>query len=69
MPRGKKKADKQLHITYVRSAIGCSRRQKDTIRALGLRRLGQTVEQQDTPVVRGMIDKVRHLLQVAEVEA
>jgi large subunit ribosomal protein L30 len=68
MPRGKK-ADKKLHITYVRSAIGYSRRQKDTIRALGLKRLGQTVEHQDTPVVRGMIDRVRHLLQVAEVEA
>ena len=69
MPKRKTKADKKLHITYVRSAIGYARRQKDTIRALGLRRLGQTVEHQDTPVVRGMIEKVRHLVQVAEVEA
>jgi large subunit ribosomal protein L30 len=69
MPRGKKKADKKLHITYVRSAIGYSRRQKGTIRALGLKRLGQTVDHEDTPVVRGMIDSVRHLLQVAEIEA
>jgi large subunit ribosomal protein L30 len=69
MPRRKKKADKKLQITYVRSAIGYSRRQKGTVRALGLKRLGQTVEHQDTPVVRGMIDRVRHLVQVAEVEA
>jgi large subunit ribosomal protein L30 len=65
MPRRKKKP--KLQITYVRSAIGYSQRQKGTIRALGLKRLGDTVEQEDTPVIRGMLDKVGHLVQVDEV--
>jgi len=68
MPR-KKKSAKKLHITYVRSAIGYSRRQKGTIRALGLKRLGDTVEHEDTPVIRGMVHKVQHLVQVDEVPA
>lgn len=58
---------KRLRITWTKSAIGYSERQKRTIRALGLRRLGQTVEHEDTPVIRGMLDKVRHLVQVQEV--
>ncbi|MBC7255544.1 MAG: 50S ribosomal protein L30 [Chloroflexi bacterium] len=57
----------KLRITYVRSAIGYNVRQKRTIRALGLRRLGATVEREDTPVVRGMINTVRHLVRVEEV--
>lgn len=56
-----------LKITYVRSAIGHRRDMKETVRALGLRRLHQTVERQDTPQVRGMIRKVEHLLRVEEV--
>jgi large subunit ribosomal protein L30 len=55
-----------LKITLVKSAIGYSARQKGTVRALGLRRLGQTVEQSDTPVIRGMINKVSHLLKVED---
>ncbi len=58
----KKKSD--LKITLVKSSIGYSQRQKNTVRALGLRRLGQTVEQADTPVIRGMINKVSHLVKV-----
>ena len=58
----------KLRITWVKSSIGYSRRQKGTIRALGLRNLGDVVEQDDTPVIRGMIDKVNHLLQVEEVK-
>jgi large subunit ribosomal protein L30 len=58
----------KLRITWVKSSIGYSRRQKGTIRALGLRNLGDIVEQDDTPVIRGMIDKVNHLLQVEEVK-
>ena len=54
----------KLRITWVKSAIGYSQRQKGTIRALGLRRLGDVVEQNDTPEVRGMIDKVAHLVEV-----
>ncbi len=62
----KKKAQKVLRITLVKSPIGYSERQKGTVRALGLRRLNQTVEHQDTPVIRGMIDKVSHLVRVEE---
>jgi large subunit ribosomal protein L30 len=61
-----KKAAKALKVTWVKSAIGYSVRQKDTVRALGLRRLGQTVEHNDTPVIRGMINKVSHLVRVEE---
>ena len=57
----------KLRITYVRSAIGYDRRQKRTIAALGLRRLGDVVEQDDTAVIRGMVNKVQHLVQVEEV--
>jgi large subunit ribosomal protein L30 len=57
-------AEKKLRVTLVKSSIGYSQRQKNTVRALGLRRLGQTVEHRDTPVIRGMIHKVSHLLQV-----
>lgn len=67
MPR--KRVAKTLRITYVKSAIGYSQQQKRTIRALGLRRLGQSVQHDDTPVVRGMVDKVRHLVQVEDSEA
>ncbi|TMD12753.1 MAG: 50S ribosomal protein L30 [Chloroflexi bacterium] len=56
-----------LRITYVRSAIGQKPDQKATIRALGLRRLNQTIEHQDSPQLRGMVHKVRHLVAVAEV--
>jgi large subunit ribosomal protein L30 len=57
---------KVLRITLTKSPIGYSIRQKRTVRALGLRRLRQTVEQEDTPVVRGMIAKVSHLVSVEE---
>lgn len=59
--------EKKLMITWTKSAIGYSQRQKDTVRALGLLRLNQTVERKDTPEVRGMVDKVRHLVKVEEV--
>ncbi len=59
---------KKLHITYVKSAIGYNVRQKGTIRALGLRKLHQTVEHEDNPVIRGMVHKVQHLVAVTEVE-
>ena len=57
---------KALKVTLVKSAIGYSERQKKTVRALGLRRLGQTVEHTDTPAIRGMINKVSHLVKVEE---
>ncbi len=58
-----------LRITYSTSSIGVESDQKDTVRRLGLRKLGQTVEKPDSPVMRGMIHKVRHLLTVEEFEA
>ena len=61
-------SEQKLRIKLVKSGIGYSRRHKGTIRALGLRRLGDVVEQADTPVIRGMIDKVSHLVQVEEIE-
>ncbi len=64
----KKKATRKLRVTLRKSTIGYSERQKATVRALGLRRLGQSVEQVDTPVLRGMIAKVSHLVEVQEVE-
>ena len=57
---------KELKITLVRSPIGYSKRQKGTVRALGLRKTQQSVLQQDTPVIRGMINHVRHLVEVEE---
>jgi ribosomal protein L30 len=57
----------KLHITYTKSAIGYSKDQKATIASLGLRRLNSTVVHDDTPSIRGMAFKVRHLVTVAEV--
>jgi large subunit ribosomal protein L30 len=65
----KRKKQTQLRITWVKSAIGYREDQKRTIRALGLRKLQQTVTQEDNPVIRGMVFKVKHLLRVEEVEA
>lgn len=62
----KKKKVKILRITLVKSPIGYSQRQKNTVRALGLRRMNQTVEQSDTPVIRGMVTKISHLLKIEE---
>lgn len=59
-------APKMVSITLVKSAIGYSVRHKATLRALGLRRLHQTVEQVDTPSLRGMLAKVNHLVVVEE---
>ncbi|MEA3339021.1 MAG: 50S ribosomal protein L30 [Chloroflexota bacterium] len=55
---------KVLRITLTKSPIGYSYRQKRTVQALGLRRMQQTVEQDDTSVIRGMIAKVSHLVTV-----
>ena len=58
----------RLHITWVKSDIGYARDQRRTVRSLGLRRLHQVVEQEDSPSVWGMIDKVRHLVTVERDE-
>ncbi len=54
-------------ITLVRSTIGRPKKQKATVEALGLRKLNQSVEKEVTPQVKGMIDKVQHLLTVEEI--
>lgn len=57
----------KVAITQVRSVIKRPARQKDTMRSLGLTRIGRTVEFELTPVVQGMIDRVAHLVKVEEV--
>ncbi len=59
-------ADKKVKVTLVKSPIGALKNHKACLTGLGLRRIRHTVEVQDTPSVRGMINKVRHLLEVAE---
>jgi large subunit ribosomal protein L30 len=58
---------KTVFVTLVRSPIGYTKDQKQTVLALGLRRMHQTIEHQDTPALRGMIRKVEHLVKVEEV--
>lgn len=58
-----------LRITLTRSPIGAKPKQRGTLRALGLRRLHQSVEQPDRPEIRGMLDRVPHLVTVEEVSA
>lgn len=59
-------ASGRIRIKQVRSAIGYQQRQRATLRGLGVRRLHQIVEVEDTPAIRGMINKVSHLVQVLE---
>lgn len=59
---------KKVRVTYVKSAIGYSKRQKGTIEALGFRKLNQSVLHDDTPAIRGMLDKVSHLVEIEEEE-
>lgn len=55
-----------LKVTLLRSAINRSKRQKATLEALGLRKINQTVDHENTAVIRGMINKVKHLVEVVE---
>ena len=57
----------KLKLTQVRSQIGQSERHRGTLRALGLGKIGRTAEQEDTPVIAGMLRKVRHLVKVEEL--
>ena len=56
----------KVKITQRRSANGANARQRDTLRSLGLRRINQTVEKDDSPQLRGMVHAVRHLVTVEE---
>ena len=60
------KKGKQVQVKWVKSGVGYDRRQRATLRGLGLRRLQQVVTLQDTPAVRGMIHAVQHLVAVEE---
>ncbi len=55
-----------LTVTQRKSRNGSDKRQLDTLRSLGLRRIGHSVEHEDTPQIRGMIHKVRHLVEVSD---
>ncbi len=57
----------KVAITWKKSDIGYPKDQRRTIEALGLRKLHRTVEHEDTPAIRGMIFKVRHLVEVEEI--
>jgi len=59
----------KIRVKQVRSAIGRTQDQRDTLRGLGIRRLHQSVELENTPSVRGMVKKIIHLLEVTEVES
>jgi len=62
----KKERGKVLRVTLVKSPIGYTKDQKATVRALGLRHMNQIVEHNDSPAVRGMLNKVIHLIKVEE---
>lgn len=66
MPEKTEPKGKVLKITLVKSGIGYSKVHKATLRALGFHRLHQTVEQVDSPALRGMLRKVNHLVQIEE---
>ena len=65
MPKGQT-GDRVIRVTLVRSPISYTKDQRATARALGLRRMHQTVEHKDNPTLRGMIQKIIHLVQVEE---
>ena len=58
----------KIRIKWIKSDIGYASDQRRTIRALGFHRLNEVVEKEDTPVIRGMITKVRHMLEIEENE-
>lgn len=58
----------KIKVTKTRSEINRTQRQKQTMRALGLKKIGQSVEHQDTPNILGMIEKVKHLVSVEETK-
>ena len=57
----------KIRITQVRSRIHCTKRQKLNLDALGLRKMNATVEHEATPQIKGMVNQVKHLLQVTEI--
>jgi large subunit ribosomal protein L30 len=66
MSAAKKKAPKTIRVQYVKSVIGKPENQRLVVKSLGLRKLNQIVERQDTPAVRGMVAKIPHLVKIIE---
>ncbi len=60
-------ADKRIRVTLVKSTIGAIPKHKATVEALGLRKLGKSNDLPDNPAIRGMVQKVRHLVKVEEL--
>ncbi|CAM3929476.1 50S ribosomal protein L30 [Helcobacillus massiliensis] len=58
----------QLKVTQIKSTIGGNRAQRETVRGLGLKRIGDVVVKEDRPEIRGMVNAVRHLVTVEEVD-
>ncbi len=59
----------KITVTLKKSVIGYPRDQRGTVAGLGLRKLHQTVEHEDTATIRGMVNKISHLVEVAEIPA
>jgi len=57
----------KVQVKQIRSSIGSTKRQKETLKALGLRKINHTVEQENVPQVMGMINKVKHLITINEI--
>jgi large subunit ribosomal protein L30 len=66
--KAKSKSKKSLKITQVRSQIGFSQKQRRVLAGLGLGRIGRSVTKLDDPCIRGMVNKIPHLVEVEEVE-
>jgi large subunit ribosomal protein L30 len=66
MAKTKQKASGTFKVKMIGSLIGCTRVQRATVRGLGLRRMHQVVEREDTKAVRGMVNKVPHLVAIVE---
>lgn len=66
MAKQKKQEGKTIKIHYYRSAIGYSHKQKQLVKSLGFTKLNQIVERPDTPAIRGIVNKVPHLLRIVE---
>jgi len=68
-PKSATAGETRLHVTQVRSAIGSKPKHRGTLRALGLRGIGQSNDLPDRPEIRGMLARVPHLISVEEVSA
>ena len=64
--RKKQSESKTVRLRQVRSGIGCTVEMRETLRALGLRRMHQVVERQDSPEMRGMVRKINHLVEIVD---